>query len=150
MSAVEQRRANRERVAPARPWRVAPARGGQERRWQHDSGSATIWATALCSLLALAFLAAAAVSQAVIARHRASAAADLAALAAVGRAAEGSATACAAAAQVAAAARARVAACVIRADSVVVRVETYLAMPLIPAGPATAAARAGPVDLPDG
>lgn len=66
-----------------------------------DRGSATVWAamatTALCAVFAVIL----AMGQAVVARHRAASAADLAALAAAGYALRGAEAACARAAEVA-------------------------------------------------
>jgi secretion/DNA translocation related TadE-like protein len=76
---------------------------------------------------------------AVIARHRAQAAADMSALAAAARLPEGAETACGRASVIAEAVRVVVAECTVEELDVVVTVE---------AGPARAAARAGPVDGP--
>jgi secretion/DNA translocation related TadE-like protein len=82
------------------------------------------------------------VGSAVIARHRAQAAADLASLAAAGRLAEGADAACAQASVVAQAMRTAVTQCVIEDLDVVVTVEAPVALGVW--GPARAAARAGP------
>jgi secretion/DNA translocation related TadE-like protein len=82
------------------------------------------------------------VGSAVIARHRAQAAADLAALAAAGRLAEGADAACAQASVVAQAMRTAVTQCVVEDLDVVVTVEAPVALGVW--GPARAAARAGP------
>ena len=76
---------------------------------------------------------------AVIARHRAQAAADLAALAAAARLPEGAEAACGQASVIANAMRVGVADCAVDELDVVVTIQ---------AGPARAAARAGPVDGP--
>jgi secretion/DNA translocation related TadE-like protein len=81
---------------------------------------------------------------AVIARHRAQAAADLASLAAAGRVAHGVDTACAQADLVARAMRTTVTQCVIEDLDVVVTVDASLALGRFGVGPARAAARAGP------
>lgn len=78
----------------------------------------------------------------VVARHRAQAAADLAALAAAARLPSGAAAACARATAVAHGMRVDVAGCQVDGLDVVVSV----AVPLAFAGAARAAARAGPVD----
>ncbi|ANI42342.1 hypothetical protein MVAC_09517 [Mycolicibacterium vaccae ATCC 25954] len=87
-----------------------------------------------------------AVASAVTARHRAQAAADLAALSAAYRIAAGHAAACGTADYVATAMGARVADCAV--DGLDVQVRTTVAVPTVgPAtGPASAVARAGPVD----
>jgi secretion/DNA translocation related TadE-like protein len=82
------------------------------------------------------------VGSAVIARHRAQAAADLAALAAAGRLAVGADAACAQASVVAQAMRTAVTQCVVEDLDVVVTVEAPVALGVW--GPAWAAARAGP------
>jgi secretion/DNA translocation related TadE-like protein len=81
---------------------------------------------------------------AVIARHRAQAAADLASLAAAGRVAEGADAACARADLVARAMRTTVTRCVIEDLDVVVTVDAAVTLGRFGVGPARAAARAGP------
>jgi secretion/DNA translocation related TadE-like protein len=82
------------------------------------------------------------VGSAVIARHRAQAAADLASLAAAARLAAGADAACAQASVVAQAMHTVVAQCVVEELDVVVTVEAPVALGVW--GPARAAARAGP------
>ena len=84
------------------------------------------------------------VGSVVIARHRAQAAADLAALAAAGRLAEGQNTACGWAVEVADQMDARVTACAVEALDVVVTVDVDAALGRWGLGAARAAARAGP------
>jgi secretion/DNA translocation related TadE-like protein len=84
------------------------------------------------------------VGAAVIARHRAQAAADLAALAAATRLAAGASAACAQAAVIARAMRAALDDCVVDQLDVVVKVNTPVTLGVW--GPARAAARAGPVE----
>jgi secretion/DNA translocation related TadE-like protein len=84
------------------------------------------------------------VGSAVIARHRAQAAADLAALAAAQHIADG--TACSQASALTRAMHVAVTQCVIEDLDVVVTVEASLPVGRIRAGPASAMARAGPVD----
>lgn len=86
-----------------------------------------------------------AVGTAVAARHRAQAAADLAALAAAGRVATGRQAACAWAASVARAMRTDVSDCRVDALDVVVSVETRIDLGRFGIGTAGAIARAGPV-----
>jgi secretion/DNA translocation related TadE-like protein len=81
---------------------------------------------------------------AVIARHRAQAAADLASLAAARRLAEGADAACARADLVARAMRTTVTRCVVDELDVVVTVDSDVALGRFGVGPARAAARAGP------
>ncbi len=79
------------------------------------------------------------IGSAVIARHRAQAAADLSALAAAARMPAGTAAACGEASVIATAMRVSVVDCVVDGLDVVVTIR---------AGPARAAARAGPADEP--
>lgn len=108
-----------------------------------DRGAGTVFAA--FALLALLLLAAAGIEMggAVVARHRAQSAADLAALAAAAQLVEGG-EACAAAGRLAEGNRARLAECSIEGIDVVVRVS--VALPLGVLGPAVAVARAGPVE----
>ncbi|MFE0422049.1 Rv3654c family TadE-like protein [Streptomyces sp. NPDC058953] len=109
------------------------------RRIWRDDGSATVWAaltaTTLCALFAVVLT----LGQVVIARHRAAAAADLAALAAADHALLGEAVACDRAAETARAQGARLLRCALRGEIADVRTSAR-------AGPltATALARAGP------
>ena len=82
---------------------------------------------------------------AVVARHRAQAAADLAALAAANVVAAGPAAACEQAGQVARRMRSGVAACRVEDLDVVLTVEVAVALGRWDVGPAKASARAGPV-----
>jgi secretion/DNA translocation related TadE-like protein len=82
---------------------------------------------------------------AVIARHRAEAAADLAALAAAGRLAQGTEAACAHASEIAQAMQTRIADCVVDRLDVIVTVDVSVALGRIAAGSAHGIARAGPM-----
>jgi secretion/DNA translocation related TadE-like protein len=86
------------------------------------------------------------VGSAVIARHRAQAAADLAAVAAAMRVGAGTGAACSQASALARAMSAAVAQCVVEDLDVVITVETRVPLARIGGGPARATARAGPVD----
>lgn len=86
------------------------------------------------------------VGAAVTGRHRAQAAADLAALAAAVALADGTAVACAQASQIAHAMDAGVARCAVENLDVVVAVQVQVAVGRLAVGPARAVARAGPVD----
>ena len=114
-----------------------------------ERGSASVWVLALAGVLAVIGLAAALVAMAVVARHRATAAADLAALAAAGGAVEGEADPCAGAAHVAAANGARLRTCAVD-PAAVADVVVGVPVDLGPLGvrEATARARAGPVTGP--
>jgi secretion/DNA translocation related TadE-like protein len=110
-----------------------------------ERGSATVWVLALAGLLAVLGMAVLLVGTATVARHRATTAADLAALAAAGRAVVGDPGACAAAERIARADGAALESCSVGAGTVVevhVRVPVRLG-PLGLAG-ARAHARAGP------
>lgn len=83
---------------------------------------------------------------AIVARHRAQAAADLASLAAAARLAEGADAACAQASVVAKVMHTAVAQCVVEELDVVITVHATFALGRFGVGPARAAARAGPSD----
>ncbi|WP_374775106.1 flp pilus-assembly TadE/G-like family protein [Streptomyces sp. NBC_01310] len=104
-----------------------------------DRGSATVWAALVATVLGAVFGGVLLLGQAVVARHRAAAAADLAALAAAATWAHGPPTACAAALRVARAQGAALAGCQVEGE--VAEVTARVA-----AGPFTPAvrARAGP------
>ncbi|MGY1710101.1 Rv3654c family TadE-like protein [Geodermatophilus sp. SYSU D00758] len=111
-----------------------------------ERGSATVWVVALAGVLAALTLALVLVGAAATARHRAGAAADLAALAAAVRAVRGDPGACAAATAVAGANGARMRSCTVTDDAVVdVAVEVAVRLGPLGVRPAVARARAGPV-----
>ncbi|NEK60539.1 flp pilus-assembly TadE/G-like family protein [Geodermatophilus sabuli] len=118
-------------------------------RWNRsdrERGSATVWVVALSGVLAAIGVAAVLVGSAVVARHRATGAADLAALAAAEQAVRGASGPCAVAAEVARANGARLTGCAVDAAAVV-DVAVQVAVRLGPLGVrhAPARARAGPV-----
>jgi secretion/DNA translocation related TadE-like protein len=86
------------------------------------------------------------VGSAVIARHRAQAAADLAALAAAVHLADGTGAACTQASSLARAMRTALTQCVVEDLDVIVTVDAPLLFGRMGVGPARATARAGPVD----
>lgn len=100
-----------------------------------DRGSATVWSLGLMGVLLALFAAVLLMDQAVVARHRAGAAADLAALAAADHALDGEPAACGFATRVASAQGAAVVGCTVTGEiaDVIARV-----------GPAQARSRAGP------
>ncbi|MFI8499046.1 Rv3654c family TadE-like protein [Streptomyces sp. NPDC085524] len=108
-----------------------------------DRGSATVWAVLVVAVLGAVFGGVLLLGQAVVARHRAAAAADLAALAAAASWAHGPGPACAAAVRVAGAQGARLSGCVLEGE--VAEVTARVA-----AGPFDPAirARAGPAPEP--
>ncbi|WP_329316104.1 Rv3654c family TadE-like protein [Streptomyces sp. NBC_01262] len=102
---------------------------------RRDRGSATVWGVLLTTLLCAAAAAFLTLGHALASRHRAGAAADLAALAAADHALDGQAAACALAARVAAAQGARLVRCAVVGE--VADLTTAV-------GPASVRARAGP------
>lgn len=102
-----------------------------------DRGSATIWSLGSMGVLLAVFAAALFMSQAVVARHRAGGAADLAALAAADHALDGPRTACRLAAEVAEAQGGRLRGCQVAGEVVEVVVQV---------GDARVRSRAGPAD----
>lgn len=115
-----------------------------------ERGSATVWVLALAGLLAVLGVAVVLVGGAVVARHRASAAADLAALAAAGRAVLADPAACATADRIARANGADLEGCVVRPETVVeVRVRVPVRLGPLGAFAAHARARAGPAPAAD-
>ncbi|WP_307787845.1 Rv3654c family TadE-like protein [Mycolicibacterium sp. S2-37] len=110
-----------------------------------DRGAATLAAVGVIVVLVAVTGGLAVVGSAVLARHRAQAAADLSALAAAGRLASGVENACAHAASVAAAMGVAVARCQLDGLDVVVTVDVPVGFGVWDLGPARAAARAGPV-----
>lgn len=112
----------------------------------NDRGSATIVAVAMIAVLVAITMGGVYVGSAVIARHRAQASADLAALAAAARLADGTGQACTRASALARAARAAVIQCTVDELDVVVTVEAPVSLGRFGLGVARAAARAGPVD----
>ncbi|MEV5752577.1 Rv3654c family TadE-like protein [Actinoallomurus sp. NPDC052308] len=121
-------------------WRVRRAGNG-------DRGSGTVWMVALIGAVWSVAVMAMVVGGARVARHRADAAADLAALAAAAHAAEGSEHACRLAARVARDSEASLRRCTFRGRVVdVIVIARVGALPRTGRLTATARARAGPVD----
>ncbi|MFE9633209.1 Rv3654c family TadE-like protein [Streptomyces sp. NPDC006463] len=104
-----------------------------------DRGSATVWGALVATVLGAVFGGVLLLGQAVVARHRAAAAADLAALAAAATWAHGPETACAAARRVARAQGASLGACTVRGE-----VAEVTARPATGPFAPTITARAGP------
>lgn len=107
------RRARRDRV---RDWRRRRGRVPRPVRIGADRGSATVWGLVVATALVAVFGGVLLLGQAVVARHRAASAADLAALAAAARWAHGPEAACATAIRVAGAQGATVTACTLRGE----------------------------------
>lgn len=112
-----------------------------------DVGSATVWVLTASALVLAAGLVATVLSAAVLARHRAEAAADLGALAAADAALQGRAAACARAGRVAAAGKAVLVRCVVSNATAEVVVEVPGRGVLGRLAPASARSRAGPAGL---
>ena len=116
-------------------------------RLSGERGSATVWVLALSGVLAALAMAVVLVGAATVARHRAGTAADLAALAAAGRAVLGEPDGCDRAAQVARANAAALVACSVDDSAVVeVRVDVPVRLGGLGVHVASARARAGPGD----
>jgi secretion/DNA translocation related TadE-like protein len=113
-------------------------------RWG-DRGSASVWVLAIGLVVLVAAQAFAVVGSAMVARHRAQAAADLAALAAAMKVLEGESVACARAAEVSAHNGASLVACRLDGLDVIVTVEVAAAGS-VRWGAAQRSARAGPVE----
>jgi len=111
-----------------------------------ERGSASLIAASMCAALVAVTVGGAHLGAAVIARHRAQAAADLAALGAAGSLAAGVADACGRATEVARAMGTVAVGCAVEDLDVVVTVEAPLDVSVFRMGPARAAARAGPAD----
>ncbi|MFK4227394.1 Rv3654c family TadE-like protein [Streptomyces sp. NPDC019890] len=110
---------------------------------ERDRGSATVWVAMAVTVFCTVFAVVLAMGQAVVARHRAGSAADLAVLAAADNALRGTATACAKAAEVARAQGAAVVRCAVRGEIAEVTAQARFG-PYAP----TVRSRAGPPGLP--
>ncbi|OZM73405.1 helicase [Amycolatopsis antarctica] len=117
-------------------------------RERAEQGFATVWSAIAIAALLVVTAAMFWLGAAVLARHRATWAADLAALAAAGRADLGVTEACARATAISDRMGARIRDCTLREWDALIRVEVDLPGPLAGLGPATGRARAGPVDRP--
>ncbi|MGH3714392.1 MAG: Rv3654c family TadE-like protein [Micromonosporaceae bacterium] len=109
-----------------------------------ERGSASIWVLAVGLAVVAVGLFGASYGAAVVARHRAQAAADLGALSAAVHAVEGEAAACRHAERTVTANRARMASCRVEGLEAVVTAEVVAAGPAASLGPAQGRARAGP------
>lgn len=116
-----------------------------------ERGSATVWVLGLSAVLGVVGVAVVLMGAAVTARHRASTAADMAALAAAGHAVLGDPAPCVVAARIARANGAALDRCTVGAEATV-EVTVGVPVRLGPAGSfvASAHARAGPVARPSG
>lgn len=106
-----------------------------------ERGSAAVSGVVAMLLLIIVTVAGAQIGSAVIARHRVTGAADLAALAAAARLTEGDGSACEQAERVASENRAELTGCAVNGWEVVVEVSA-----ITPFGPVSARARAGPAE----
>jgi secretion/DNA translocation related TadE-like protein len=116
------------------------------RRSGHDRGTATLWAVGGIAVLCLLAVAVMTYGSVVQTRHRATAAADLAALAGAGYAPYGVDVACARARWVATGMRVRVTSCRLVQWDVLVEVSAALPAELTRLGLVTERSRAGPAD----
>jgi secretion/DNA translocation related TadE-like protein len=110
----------------------------------NERGSATLVAVAMMAVLLAIALGGSLVGSAVIARHRAQSAADLAALAAARWVGSGPQAACTWASSVATVNHSRLVACTLDGLDVVVTVDVAVSLGRLGVGSARAAARAGP------
>ncbi len=113
---------------------------------RQDRGSGTIYVLAMTAVVVLLTFAGLGLGQALIARHRAAAAADLSAISAASRVLDGSISACKTAALVARSQGARLTTCRIDGEVADVTVEVLFGL-LSAHYPATGAARAGPAEV---
>ena len=111
-----------------------------------DRGSATIWAAALAGLVWVGSSAAGLYGSAVMARHRAETAADLAALAAAVHVPDGRSGACAVGARIAGDNGATLRSCEVAGDEVEVVVSRRVSLGGLGTFASVARARAGPVE----
>src|SRR5829696_1364993 len=109
-----------------------------------DRGSATVWLAGLAALIGLVAATSIVRGGAVLGRHRAETAADLAALAAAARALDGPVAACAAAGTIAARNGASVTRCSLAGEDVEIEVSRPLVVGGVGSWVVTASARAGP------
>jgi secretion/DNA translocation related TadE-like protein len=121
-----------------------PPRGGGPA----DRGLATVWAALAVAVLVGVMAAGLDLAAAVACRHRAEAAADLAALAAAGEIPRGAEAACARAVQVAASAGARVVLCRVQNWDAIVEAEATVRLSLLGTVHARGRAHAGPAAAP--
>ncbi|RFS87104.1 hypothetical protein D0T12_02310 [Actinomadura spongiicola] len=113
--------------------------------WGADRGSGTIWVVAFAAVIWVGGVAAVAVGGVRAARHRADAAADLAALAGAGRVMEGQVGACGRAKSIAAESGARLVRCQVQGEDVEVSVTVDVLVPMgLGAMTVGSRARAGP------
>jgi secretion/DNA translocation related TadE-like protein len=135
-----------------RDHRCCRASPSQRRRWPRpnlvgpEQGAASLAAVAMMAVLLAITIGGVYVGSAVIARHRAQAAADLAALAAAVHIGDGTSAACGQAAALASSMHTAMRQCVVKGLDVIVTVEAPLSLGRLGVGPARATARAGPAD----
>jgi secretion/DNA translocation related TadE-like protein len=110
-----------------------------------ERGSGSVYVLGLMAVVVLVGITGLALGAALVARHRAAAAADLSAISAAADVIEGGGSACRKAASVAAAQGARLTSCQIAGAIATVTVQVRMAGPLSHVGSATGHARAGPV-----
>lgn len=113
-----------------------------------DRGVATVWAVGALAVLMVALVAGLHLGGALVARHHAESAADLAALAGAGRVVAGPEHACREAGRIATAMKVYLSSCRVRGWDVLVVVTTRQDGPLARLGTPTGRARAGPAPGP--
>lgn len=123
----------------------ATSAGGERFQAGQDRGVATVWAAGAIAVLMSLTVFGLYLGGAMLARHQAQSAADLAALAGAGRALAGERVACSRARAVTERMRVRLVTCSVRGWDVLVQVSARPGGPLGGLGEATGQARAGPV-----
>lgn len=123
-------------------------RAGTDTGGARDGGLATVWAAAVVAVLMVLLVGGLHLGAAILARHRAESAADLAALAGAQHSAEGERVACGSATAVADADGSSMVRCRQVGWDVLVDVQVPVPVPILGAETATARARAGPAAEP--
>ncbi|MFI0449119.1 Rv3654c family TadE-like protein [Actinomadura sp. 6N118] len=134
------------RAAAGGRWRLVGLLLARPVGWGSDRGSGVVWVVGFMAVVWVVAVTAMTVGSVRAARHRADAAADLAALAGAARVAEGRAAACRAAEAIAAKSGGRLSACGVRGRVVEISVTVVLKVPIATdALRVSSRARAGPV-----
>lgn len=119
----------------------------QDDHVQRDGGFATVWTAGAIAAILVVVTAMVWLGAAIVNRHRATAAADLSALAAAGHASEGESAACRLARLVVDRMHAQLVSCVLKDADALVKVTVDAGGVLAEFGGSTSRARAGPVDI---
>lgn len=134
-------------TAPERVRALPRCREAAGVRRRDDGGFATVWTAGAMTAILVVVTAMMWLGAAIVTRHRAAAAADLAALAAAGRASEGVHGACRTATTVTERMQAELSSCELKGADALVEVTVDPGGALAQFARSTAHARAGPVDL---